>query len=89
MRYNVHPNTGCVQTPTLAMIVKRDNDIANFTKQKYFAVDLDIDFKASSSRIDYESEADDLVSSCNGKTVTVTNVKKEVKSVSALRNSLT
>ena len=83
VRYNAHLNTGRVQTPTLAMIVKRDADIANFVKQKYFTVDLDIGFKAASARIDDENTADRLVSSCNGKTATVTDVKKEVKSVSA------
>lgn len=83
VRYNAHLNTGRVQTPTLAMIVKRDDEIANFVKQKYFTVDLDIGFKASSARIDDEREADNLVSSCNNKTVTVTEIKKEVKGVSA------
>lgn len=83
VRYNAHLNTGRVQTPTLAMIVKRDADIANFIKQKYFTVDLDIGFKAASARIDDENTADRLVSSCNGKTVTVTDVKKEVRSISA------
>ena len=65
------------------MIVKRDNDIANFNKQKYFTVDLDLGFKASSSRIDDENEALFLASSCNGSAVIVREVKKEVKSVSA------
>ena len=83
VRYNAHLNTGRVQTPTLAMIVKRDADIATFVKQKYFTVDLDMGFKAVSARIDDENTADRLVSSCNDKTTTVTNVKKEVKSVSA------
>lgn len=83
VRYNAHLNTGRVQTPTLAMIAKRDDDIANFVKQKYFTVDLNIGFKASSNRVDNESEADNIVSSCNSKTVTVTDVRKEVKSVSA------
>lgn len=83
VRYDAHLNTGRVQTPTLAMIVKRDDDIANFVKQKYFTVDLDIGFKAGSARIDIESDADKLVADCNGKTVTVTDVRKEVKSVSA------
>ena len=83
VRYNAHLNTGRVQTPTLAMIVKRDVDIANFIKQKYFTIDLDMDFKAVGTRIDDENTADRLVSSCNGKTVTVTDVKKEVRSISA------
>ena len=83
VRYNAHLNTGRVQTPTLAMIVKRDADIANFVKQKYFTVDLDMGFKAVSARIDDKNTADRLVSSCNGKTATVTDVKKEIKSISA------
>ena len=83
VRYNAHLNTGRVQTPTLAMIVKRDADIANCVKQKYFTVDLDMGFKAVSARIDDENTADRLVSSCNGKTATVTDVKKEIKSISA------
>ena len=83
VRYNAHLNTGRVQTPTLAMIVKRDADIANFVKQKYFTVVLDMGFPAESARIDEEHTANMLVSSCNGKTATVTDVKKEIKSVSA------
>lgn len=83
VRYNAHLNTGRVQTPTLAMIVKRDADIANFVKQKYFTVVLDMKFPAESARIDEKNTADMLASSCNGKTVTVTDVKKEVRSISA------
>lgn len=83
VRYNAHLNTGRVQTPTLAMIVKRDADIATFVKQKYFTVVLDMGFPAESARIDEEHTADMLASSCNGKTVTVTDVKKEVRSISA------
>lgn len=83
VRYNAHLNTGRVQTPTLAMIVKRDADIANFVKQKYFTVVLDMGFQAESARIDEENTADMLASFCNVKTVTVTDVKKEVRSISA------
>ena len=83
VRYNAHLNTGRVQTPTLVMIVKRDADIANFVKQKYFTVVLDMGFPAESARIDEENTADMLASSCNGKPVTVTDVKKEVRSISA------
>ncbi len=81
VRYNSQLNTGRVQTPTLAMIVKRDNDVSNFVKQKYFKVDLDCGFKAVSDRIDDENTADNLVSACNGKNAVVTEVKKEIKSV--------
>lgn len=81
VRYNSQLNTGRVQTPTLAMIVKRDNDVSNFVKQKYYTVDLDLGFKAVSDRIDDENTADNLVSACNGKNAVVTEVKKEIKSV--------
>jgi DNA topoisomerase-3 len=40
-RYRDRLNVGRVQTPTLAMIVKRDNEVSNFVKQKYFTVDID------------------------------------------------
>lgn len=39
-RYHDKLNLGRVQTPTLAMIVKRDDEVHYFVKQKYFTVDL-------------------------------------------------
>jgi DNA topoisomerase-3 len=82
VRYNSALSTGRVQTPTLAMIVKRDYDVKNFVKQKFFTVELDCgSFKATSERIDDETNANSLVSACNGKTAAVTEVKKEVKTV--------
>lgn len=79
-RYGDSLNLGRVQTPTLAMIVKRDNDVKNFVKQKYFTVELDCGtFTASSERIDNEGKADEIISKVSGKTAVVTEVKKEVK----------
>lgn len=73
---------GRVQTPTLAMIVKRDYDVANFVKQKYFTVLLDCGtFKAESERIDEEAKADALNAAVQGQTATVTAIKKSVKTV--------
>ena len=81
-RYKDKLNLGRVQTPTLAMIVKRDYEVKNFIRQKYFTCDLDCgDFRLSSARIDDENVADSLVSACNGNSVTVTSVKKEIKTV--------
>jgi DNA topoisomerase-3 len=83
-RYGGKLNIGRVQTPTLAMIVKRDNEIKHFVKQKYFMVDIDCNgFTLSSARIDDESQADNLISSCEGKPVTVKSVKSEIKTVNA------
>lgn len=81
-RYKDNLNLGRVQTPTLAMIVKRDYDVKNFVKQKYFTVELDCGgFTASSEKIDDESKADELIAKVNGKTAVAAEVKKEVKTV--------
>ncbi len=83
-RYGGKLNVGRVQTPTLAMIVKRDNDVDDFVKQKYFTADLDCGgFTLSSARIDDENITDTLVSNCNGNTVTISSVKCEVKTEKA------
>ena len=81
VRYgNVH--VGRVQTPTLAMIVKRDYDVKNFVKQKYFTVELDCGGLAlSSERIDDEAKAAALAEKCSDSTVTIKEVKREIKTV--------
>lgn len=82
IRYNSSLNTGRVQTPTLAMIVKRDYDVKNFIKQKYFNIELNCgSFTASSEKINDESKADELISKVSGKSATATDIKKEVKTV--------
>ena len=82
VRYNSRLNTGRVQTPTLAMIVKRDYDVKNFVKQKYFTVELDcVSFIASSDKIEDESKASELIAKVSGKTAIAAEVKKEVKTV--------
>lgn len=83
-RYGGKLNIGRVQTPTLAMIVKRDSDVDNFVKQKYFTADLNCgNFVLSSARIDDENTADTLVNSCNNSLVTITSVNREVKTEKA------
>jgi len=77
---NVALSVGRVQTPTLAMIVKRDYDVAHFVKQKYFTVVLNCGtFTAESERIDDEGKADALTAAVQGQTATVTSIKKSVK----------
>lgn len=83
-RYGGKLNIGRVQTPTLAMLVKRDYDVKRFVKQKYFTADIACDgFTLSSARIDDETAVIDLISSCADKPINVTAVKKEVKTVNA------
>lgn len=84
VRYGGKLNIGRVQTPTLAMLVKRDNEVKHFVKQKYFTVDIACDgFTLSSARIDEEAKADDLISFCEGKDIIIKSVKREVKTVNA------
>ena len=84
VRYGSKLNIGRVQTPTLAMIVQRDAEVNGFVKQKYFTADLNCgDFILSSARIDDEAVADMLVSACNGKSVVISSVKREVKTEKA------
>ncbi len=81
-RYGSPLSVGRVQTPTLAMIVKRDSDVKNFVKQKFFTVELDCgDVTVSSSRIDDENMAKNIAERCNGKAAVVTNAEKSVKTV--------
>lgn len=80
VRYGGKLNIGRVQTPTLAMIVQRDAEINGFIKQKYYTADLNCgEFILSSARIDDENAADSLVSACDGNSVTISSVKREVK----------
>lgn len=80
VRYGGKLNIGRVQTPTLAMIVQSDAEVNGFVKQKYFTADLNCGgFILSSARIDDENAADTLVSACDGRTVTISSVKREVK----------
>lgn len=82
IRYGSKLSVGRVQTPTLAMIVKRDHDVKNFVKQKFFTVELDCgDLTVSSARIDDEKTAQSISAKCNGKTAAVRSVDKQKKTV--------
>jgi DNA topoisomerase-3 len=86
VRYNARLNIGRVQTPTLAMIVKRDYEVNHFVKQKYFTVVIDCGtFTAATERIDSEDSAKSIAEKCNGKNAVVSSVKKEIKTVNPPR----
>ena len=77
--YNQNYSVGRVQTPTLAMIAKRDDEIASFKKEKYYTVELNLnDFTLSTERIDKLEIAEDLVKTV-GKTITVKDIEKKEK----------
>lgn len=77
--YQQNYSVGRVQTPTLAMIVKRDDEIANFKKEKYYAVELATNgFTLSTDRIDDEVAAEQLISLVGDK-IEITNVIQKEK----------
>lgn len=77
--YQQNYSVGRVQTPTLAMIVKRDDEIAHFKKEKYYTVELLTDgFSLSSERIDDIETAKQLKNKV-GNTVKVSDVTQKEK----------
>ena len=68
---------GRVQTPTLALIVKRHHEIANFVPQQYWELKTlyrDTTFNATSGRFDSEAEAQEALQKITGELFTVTDV---------------
>lgn len=77
--YKQNYSVGRVQTPTLAMIVKRDDEIANFKKEKYYTVELSTNsFTLSTDRIDNFDIAEQL-QNLVGETIEITDVIQKEK----------
>ena len=76
--YQQNYSVGRVQTPTLAMIVKRDEEIANYQKEKYYTVELSMDgFTLSTDRIDDEVAAEQLINLVGDKIEITDVIQKE------------
>ena len=76
--YKQNYSVGRVQTPTLAMIVKRDDEIANYQKEKYYTVELSMNgFTLSTDRIDDEVAAEQLISLVGDKIEITDVIQKE------------
>ena len=76
--YQQNYSVGRVQTPTLAMIVKRDDEIANYQKEKYYIVELSTNgFTLSTDRIDDEVAAEQLISLVGDKIEITDVIQKE------------
>ena len=80
--YNKKLTVGRVQTPTLAILLDREQAIADFKKEKYYTVKLKADgLDAVSEKIADESEAKRIAGECSGKSAVVKSVKTERKTV--------
>lgn len=76
--YQQNYSVGRVQTPTLAMIVKRDDEVANFKKEKYYTVELSTNgFTLSTDRINDEVAAEQLISLVGDKIEITDVIQKE------------
>lgn len=72
---------GRVQTPTLAMLVEREEKIRNFIKEQYFIAHIGMDgLDAVTERMNNKQMAESIVTGCQGAEATVTSVVKEKKS---------
>ena len=75
-------NIGRVQTPTLAMLTERHNQITFFKEEKFYKVNVHIGgATASTERIKDETTANNILSSCSNFPVVCESVTSERKSV--------
>ncbi|NLE24581.1 MAG: DNA topoisomerase III, partial [Clostridiaceae bacterium] len=86
-KYNAQLSAGRVQTPTLAMIVERENEIKRFVPKDFWTIGANLkgfsvlwqDKKTGQTRIFDKVKADSIVTMVSGKTGTITEVSKEAK----------
>ncbi len=86
-KYNAQLSAGRVQTPTLAMIVQRENEIQRFIPKDYWVINAKVngfniqwqDKAAGQTRIFNKTQADDIVSKATGQTGEILEVKKEAR----------
>ena len=86
-KFNAQLTAGRVQTPTLAMIVERENEIRKFVPKDYWSINAGFngftiqwqDKFSGQTRIFDKKKADDIVAKVTGQTGQVVEVKKESK----------
>ncbi len=85
-KHNAQLSAGRVQTPTLAMIVKREEEILKFRPKDYFTVKLDFGSftalykdKNGKARMFDAAEAQAIAQQARGKKATLTEVRKTYK----------
>jgi len=80
--YGTVLNTGRVQSPTLAMLVKREADIAAFVKEPFYTPTLDLNsFMASGERLKDRAVAEATANACKGQSAVITNIERQQKTV--------
>ena len=82
--YDHRISVGRVQTPTLALLVERGEQIDHFQKTQYFVTHLLVESRgktidAVSEHFADKKEADRLADTCNGCTAAVSAIERDVK----------
>ena len=73
---------GRVQTPTLAMLVEREEKIRDFKKEQYYTAHILMDrIDAATGRIDDKEQAESIAAACKGGAATVVSTAKEKKTI--------
>lgn len=86
-KFNAQLSAGRVQTPTLAMIVERENEIRKFVPKDYWSINASFegftvmwqDKSSGQTRIFDKKKADDIVVKVTGQTGQIVEVRKEGK----------
>ncbi len=80
--YRQNLKVGRVQTPTLAMIVERNQQIKEFKKEKYYVVHLKTsDMDAVSEHLKSKDEAEKIAADCDGRMCQVEKDEEQEKRV--------
>ena len=79
--YNRTLNIGRVMSPTLALIVQREAEIAAFAPEPFYTVELDCGgMTVTGERISVKKDASALAASCEGNTVSIQTAERREKS---------
>jgi len=87
-KYNAQLSAGRVQTPTLAMIVQRENEIKSFVPKDYWTIEAKVngftliwkDKGSGNTQLFDKTRTEAVVSKLSGQTGVIADIKKEAKS---------
>jgi DNA topoisomerase-3 len=83
VHYGVTLNVGRVQSPTLAMLVNREDEIASFVKEPFYTPTINLSsFTASGEKLKDKAAADSIAANCRDVAATITDIERVTKTVS-------
>ena len=77
--YGTTLNVGRVMSPTLALIVQREAEIAFFQSEPFYTVQMSCSLLATTPRMKEKADAERIAQQCNLKTAVVKNIDKKRK----------